>query len=115
MTAYAIAQLRQPGLVADEVYQYLELIQATMDPFEGRFLVHGGRTRVVEGAWPGATVVLEFPDFAAAQAWYESPAYRKILPLRTDFLVSDTILVEGCGPDHDSAAMAAALRAARSA
>ena len=112
MTAYAIAHLRQPGIIADEVYQYMELIQATMDPFGGKFLVHGGHTRVVEGTWPGATVVLEFPGFAAAEAWYDSPEYRKILHLRTDCLVSDVILVEGCGPDHDSAAMGGRLRAA---
>jgi len=111
MTGYAIAQLRQPGVIADEVCQYMELIQATMDPFGGRFLVHGGRSRVVEGTWPGATVLLEFPDFAAAQAWYDSPGYREILSLRTDHLVSDVLLAEGCGPDHDSAAMAARMRA----
>ncbi|MGV9294128.1 MULTISPECIES: DUF1330 domain-containing protein [Amycolatopsis] len=112
MTAYAIAHLRQPGTVDAEVYEYMELIQATLDPFEGRFLVHGGQTRVLEGAWPGATVVLEFPDFAAAEEWYASADYRKILHLRTDHLVGDVILVEGCGPDHDSAAMGARLREA---
>lgn len=112
MPDYAIAQLRQPGTVDPEVYEYMELIQATLDPFEGRFLVHGGRTRVLEGSWPGGTVVLEFPDFAAAEAWYASAEYRKILRLRTDHLVGDVILVEGCGADHDSAAMAAGLRAA---
>lgn len=112
MTAYAIAHLRQPGTVDPEVYEYMELIQATLDPFEGRFLVHGGETRVLEGTWPGATVVLEFPDFAAAEEWYASADYRKILHLRTDHLVGDVILVEGCGPNHDSAAMGARLREA---
>ncbi|MFD2473881.1 DUF1330 domain-containing protein [Amycolatopsis silviterrae] len=112
MPAYVIAHLRQPGTADDEVYEYLERIQATLDPFEGRFLIHGGRTRVLEGSWPGGTVMLEFPDFAAAEAWYASAAYREILRLRTDHMVGDVILAEGCGPDHDSAAMAAELRAA---
>jgi hypothetical protein len=40
------------------------------------------------------------------------PAYREILRLRADHIPGDLVLVEGCGPDHDSAAMAAALRAA---
>ncbi|ATY10634.1 DUF1330 domain-containing protein [Amycolatopsis sp. AA4] len=112
MTAYAIAHLRQPGTVDAEVYEYMELIQATLDPFQGRFLVHGGQTRVLEGSWPGATVVIEFPDFTAAEEWYASADYPKILPLRTNHLVGDVILADGCGPDHDSAAMGARLREA---
>ena len=42
---------------------------------------------------------------------YASPAYREILRLRADHIPGDLIVVDGCGPDHDSAAMAAALRA----
>jgi hypothetical protein len=34
------------------------------------------------------------------------------LRLRADHVPGDLILVEGCGPDHDPAAMAAKLRAA---
>ncbi|NEE58971.1 DUF1330 domain-containing protein, partial [Streptomyces sp. SID8455] len=42
MTAYAIAHLRPAdGPVEDEVLSYIERIQATMEPYGGRFLVHG--------------------------------------------------------------------------
>lgn len=47
-----------------------------------------------------------------AREWYGSPAYREILRLRADHIPGDLIVVEGCGPGHDPAAMAAALRAA---
>jgi uncharacterized protein (DUF1330 family) len=112
MTAYGLAHLRPPAVLPEEVFQYLERIQATLDPYGGKFLVHGAPVQVVEGDWPGSLVLIEFPSFAVAREWYDSPAYREILPLRADHIPGDLILVEGCGPDHDSAALAAALRAA---
>ena len=39
MTAYAIAHLRNPN-INDDVLDYIERIQDTLDPFGGRFLVH---------------------------------------------------------------------------
>ncbi len=46
------------------------------------------------------------------EQWSGSPAYREILRLRADHIPGDLVMVEGCAPDHDSAALAAALRAA---
>jgi uncharacterized protein (DUF1330 family) len=112
MTAYGLAHLRPPAVLPEEVFQYLERIQATLDPYGGKFLVHGAPVQVVEGDWPGGLVLIEFPSLAVAREWYGSPAYREIVHLRADHIPGDLILVEGCGPDHDSAALAAALRAA---
>jgi uncharacterized protein (DUF1330 family) len=112
MTAYGIAHMHPPAVLPEEVFEYLERIQATLDPYGGKFLVHGAQVEVREGEWPGALVVIEFPDLAAARGWYDSPAYREILRMRADHIPGDLILVDGCGPDHDSAALAAALRAA---
>lgn len=110
MTAYAIAHLRDPEELHPEVLEYMERIQATLDPFSGRFIVHGGAVDVREGRWPGSVVMIEFPSGENARGWYESAAYQAILPLRADHLEGEVILVEGVGPDHDSAAMAAELR-----
>ncbi|MEU4524983.1 DUF1330 domain-containing protein [Amycolatopsis sp. NPDC024027] len=112
MTAYGLAHLRPPAVLPEEAFQYLERIQATLDPYGGKFLVHGAPVQVVEGDWPGSLVLIGFPSLAVAREWYDSPAYREILPLRADHIPGDLILVEGCGPDHDSAALAAALRGA---
>lgn len=112
MTAYGLAHLRPPASLPEQVFEYMERIQATLDPYGGRFLVHGAEVRVVEGGWPGSLVLIEFPSLDAARKWYASPAYREILPLRADHIPGDLILVDGCGPDHDSAALAAKLRAA---
>ena len=110
MTAYALAHLRTPQ-INDEVLGYIERIQATMDPYGGRFLVHGATVEVREGSWPGTVVILEFPDVDAARAWYESPAYQQILPLRTAHIDGDTIIVDGVAPGYNAAHTAAVLRA----
>ena len=99
MTAYALAHLRTPQINAD-VLDYIERIQATMDPYGGRFLVHGAPVEVREGSWPGTVVILEFPDIGSARAWYESPAYQQILPLRTAHIDGDTIIVDGVSGDY---------------
>ncbi|MFC7546644.1 DUF1330 domain-containing protein [Plantactinospora sp. GCM10030261] len=109
MSAYAIAHLKTIA-ANGEVVEYLERIQETLSPFGGRFLVHGPRVDVLEGEWPGTIVVIEFPDRASAHAWYDSPAYQDILPLRTRNLDADAIIVAGVGPDYDAAGLAAAMR-----
>jgi uncharacterized protein (DUF1330 family) len=64
--------------------------------------VHGGRTEVLEGSWTGHLIAIAFPDFRAARAWYDSPAYQAIVRLRTDNSEGDTVLVDGV-PDHHRA------------
>jgi uncharacterized protein (DUF1330 family) len=109
MAAYAIAHLRNPR-PHPEVIEYLERIQATLDPFGGRFLVHGPKVLVGEGEWPGTIVIIEFPDVDRAAGWYASPAYQEILPLRTRNIDSVALLAEGVGPDYDPAGKAAEMR-----
>lgn len=109
MAAYALAHLRNPQL-DDDVLTYIELIQATLDPFGGRFIVHGADVVVKEGPWPGTVVIIEFPDVDAAEGWYASDAYQAILHLRTDHIDGSAIIVPGVAPDYDAAATAAALR-----
>ncbi|MGI5520362.1 DUF1330 domain-containing protein [Micromonospora sp. CA-259024] len=99
MTAYALAHLRKAPLHAD-VLEYLERIEATLVPFGGRFIVHGGSVEVLEGDWPGDVIIIEFPDRARAHSWYHSSSYQEIKPLRTRHLVGEVILVEGVDADH---------------
>ncbi|GEA87020.1 DUF1330 domain-containing protein [Cellulomonas cellasea] len=111
MSAYAVAHLTAPpSHLPDEVLEYMERIQATLDPHGGRFVVHGGTVEVQEGAWPGTVVVIEFPDLPAARAWYGSEAYTALKPLRTRNVPGHAILVDGVSADYDPAETAAALR-----
>jgi uncharacterized protein (DUF1330 family) len=99
MKAYAIAHLRSVDQ-NQEIVRYLERIDATLEPFGGRFIVHGGQADVREGEWPGDLIVIEFPDRNSATGWYESPAYQEILPLRTDNSEGAAIIIEGVPRDH---------------
>lgn len=102
-SAYAIARVRSADPTHPEIAEYLAQIQATLDPFNGRFLIHGGgRVEEVEGSWGGiGAIVIEFPDRASAKGWYESDAYQAIIPLRTRNTEMDSIIVDGVPPDYD--------------
>jgi len=100
MSAYAVAHMRQVTM-GPPIVAYLQRIDATLQPFGGRFIVHGGKYEVMEGTWPGAIIIsIEFPSRTQAHAWYKSDSYQEILALRTDNSRSDVILVDGVGPGH---------------
>ena len=99
MPAYAIGHFRKIAM-GPPIVEYLERIDATLAPFGGRFLVHGAKPDVREGDFPGNIVIIEFPDRAKAEAWYDSPAYRAILPLRTGNAEGPVILVDGVSASH---------------
>ncbi|SDJ27489.1 Uncharacterized conserved protein, DUF1330 family [Rhodococcus triatomae] len=96
---YAIAVLEEVRF-GPEITEYLERIDATLAPYGGRFLVHGAEPVPLEGTWAGTPIVVEFPSPAAAREWYDSPAYRAILPLRTENSDGRVILVDGVTDDH---------------
>lgn len=94
MAAYVIADVtvKDPETYAE----YRTHVPATVAKYGGRFLVRGGSYESVEGEWrPGRVVVLEFPDMAAAKAWYNSQEYGPLLKLRQSASTGHLILVEG--------------------
>ena len=98
---FAVAHLRDVAMGPD-IVSYIGSIDATLRPFGGRFRVHGGTAEVLEGEWSGDLVVIEFPDRRSARAWYASPAYRAILPLRREHAVGEVILIDAVPPGHRS-------------
>jgi uncharacterized protein (DUF1330 family) len=110
VTTYLVNHLRVPGLPKPPNLEYLEEVEATFLPYGGRWLVLDGEVEVLEGAWPGSVVLMEFPDRETARKWYASPEYQHILHLRTDNAVSDLVLVDPVGPDFTSAAWAQQIR-----
>jgi uncharacterized protein (DUF1330 family) len=99
MSTYAIAHLHEVTM-GPAIVEYLERIDATLAPFGGRFVVHGGKVERLEGQWRGDLIVIGFPDRAHAQGWYRSPAYQAILPLRTANSVGDVILIDTVTAGH---------------
>ena len=82
MPSYAVAHLHKVTM-GPAIAEYLQRIDATLEPFRGRFLVHGSAVEVREGTWPGHLVIIEFPDREQARMWYESPGARREARLET--------------------------------
>jgi len=110
MPAYLINHLRIPGVPKPDNLEYLEAVEATFEPYGGKWLVLDADVEVIEGQWPGSVVLMEFPDMETAKQWYRSPEYQQILHLRTDNVISDLILVNPVGPDFTSAEWAGQIR-----
>ena len=56
---------------------YLENVEATFEPYGGKWLALDAQVEVQEGEWPGSVVLMEFPDMNAAKQWYGSPGIRR--------------------------------------
>jgi uncharacterized protein (DUF1330 family) len=64
--------------------------------YGGRFLVRGGEVTPLEGEMKaGRLVILEFDSVEAAKAFYHSPDYQEIIPIRTGASTGDFVIVEG--------------------
>jgi uncharacterized protein (DUF1330 family) len=80
---------------------YARAANPIVTKFGGRLLVatQAGVTEVAEGKpFPGSVRVFEFPSVAAARAFYYSPEYQAIIPLRKghakfDILISDAFFM----------------------
>jgi uncharacterized protein (DUF1330 family) len=111
MSTYLINHLRIPGDIPnEEALSYLEQVEAIVAPYGGKWLAQGD-VDVIEGAWPGSVVLMEFPDRAAADAWYHSPEYQAILPLRFNNAISDLVLIDSLPGDFTVRGFAQQVRA----
>ncbi|TKR53951.1 DUF1330 domain-containing protein [Allopusillimonas ginsengisoli] len=99
MPAYAIGILTETCL-NDDVRRYLECIDSTLQPYAGRFIIHGGPYQWMEGKLAGDVIVIEFESLELASQWYDSPAYQAIKPLRTANSVGTVFLVQGVPMGH---------------
>lgn len=76
--------------------QYRKEVMPTIDAYGGKFLVRGGKFTVLEGAEPCERIaLLEFPSRKAAEDWYHSPAYQKILPFRLNATRCSFVVADG--------------------
>ena len=94
MKAYCIAyeSINDPNTFEE----YRHQVMPTVEAHGGRFIVRGGAMTALEGEMPYQRIaVLEFPSRTAAESWYRSPEYQRILPLRSRSTRSQLVLVDG--------------------
>jgi uncharacterized protein (DUF1330 family) len=94
MPAYVIANVHVEDAEAYE--EYRRVVPAIIERFGGRYLARAGRADVLEGGLTaGRVIVLEFPSYAEARRWYESPEYEAVKGIRRGCSTGDVIIVEG--------------------
>jgi uncharacterized protein (DUF1330 family) len=97
-----------PGYVISEVdaitdpaalKEYAAKTPETLAPFNGHFIVRGAKTESLDGdAPPKGIVVIAFDSSERAHAWYNSPAYAAIRPIRLAAVKGRMFIVEGVAP-----------------
>jgi len=78
-----------------EMDTYSSKVGPTFKGHTGKPLVAYGAQQILEGPAHEGMVILEFPDKAAAMAWYDSPGYREVREHRFRGADYQTTLVEG--------------------
>ena len=81
MPAYLIAEVDVHDPITYEAYK--ARAAAAVAQYGGVYIARGGEAELLEG-WPAPrrVVIIRFPDRAAVTAWYRSPAYQALIPLR---------------------------------
>ena len=88
--------------------EYPPLVQATLDPFDGRFIIKSMMAKPASEGGPAFAerstaedytvgVSLEFPTLEKALEWKNSEAYQNIIKMRTDNSVGPLIICDGTG------------------
>ncbi len=96
MAVYVVAQGRveNPEVLA----RYVEKAIPTIGAHGGRIVAFDETPEVVEGTVDcPRTVIVEFPTQEAFRAWYDSPEYQTILPMRLEAAPGTLIVANGLG------------------
>jgi uncharacterized protein (DUF1330 family) len=96
MSVFLIAR----GRIADQEMhdEYVARAIETI-PSEARIVAFDFSSEVVEGDQADhRTVIIEFPSREAFRAWYDSPEYQEVLPLRLNSVPGTLAVVDSYEP-----------------
>ena len=94
MKAYMIAHIEvtDPELMA----KYREKVPAIIEKYNGKYLVRGGDSLLLEGDFfKHRMVLVEFPDRESAEKFYHSEEYAPIKKMRLDAGNNSSVIVDG--------------------
>ena len=94
MPAYAVVRIID---ISDETEfdAYRGKAGPTIGAHEGKVIVGGGRKSTVEGDDDTRLVIIEFPSYEQAEAWYNSPEYTDAVQHRLGASTAQVVLAEG--------------------
>jgi uncharacterized protein (DUF1330 family) len=91
---YFIAEVQVSDMA--KMQQYGSKVPATLAPFHHEYLVRSDKIQALEGEAPkGGVVIIAFDSVEQARAWYDSPAYAAIRPIRQSAATTRAFIVEG--------------------
>ena len=62
---------------------YVQKVPASLEEYQGKYLLRGRLTRDLEGNWPSQIlVILEFPSAQRADDWWNSKEYAEAKEIR---------------------------------
>ena len=94
MLAYILVEVDIHDAVQYAAYR--EMTPASLKAYNGKFIVRGGPTELLEGTQePKRIVVIEFPTKERAKAWWASEEYAPAKALRQRTATTRMILAEG--------------------
>jgi len=97
MPAYIIAFVEVTD--RERYAEYMKVTPSVIAQFGGKFIARGGRTETLEGPEEKRRAVLiEFPSFDQASAFYHSEQYQQTKKMRAGAATATFILVDGWTP-----------------
>ena len=75
--------------------EYVTMSKIALDKYQGRPIVRGGKSEIIEGNGTVRNVVLEFPSYDHARGYATSPEYAAAKALRQGAGTIDITIVEG--------------------
>jgi len=96
MPAYIVSMM---SIKDAEVYKkYTDKTPPIVKKYGGKFLTRGEEVTTVEGIpYEGRMVLLEFPDKASIDAWFNDPEYQQVMKFRHASSVMNMLLVQEGG------------------
>ena len=84
---------------------YAARVKPIIERHGGRYVAVDKTPAVRSGKWPFVrTVIVAYPNLAAAEGWYGSPEYQEIIPIRMRAIDANIVMVrdpEEAGIDMD--------------
>ncbi len=96
MATYVISMM---SIHDKEVYsKYTDRTPTIVKKHGGKFLTRGEEVTTMEGTpYTGRMVILEFPDKASVEAWFEDPDYQEAMKFRHASSTMHMLLVQDGG------------------
>ena len=85
--------------------EYAARVAPIIERHGGKYVAVDKAPDVRSGEWPFVrTVIVAYPDYAAARGWYDAPEYQEIIPIRMRAIDANIAIVrspEEAGVDMD--------------